>query len=338
MRLSGFILVALVFGGAAPAQAQKPDDGKKPSDFMAQSEVLFTNDSAVRMSILQERVEVETKFGKLSIPIAEIAKIDFGVHVPPGLQKQINQAIDDLDSDNYKTRELALNNLVGWGPYAYPAVYKAVKSGPLEVKKRAQLAMDKLKAKHPARKLRLRAEDIIYTESFTVVGKITTLTFKAKADNFGEVELQLAKLRLIRSLNTALDAEVTIDAAKYAVNGQWMDSGFEAREGMRLHIVASGNVDLWPQQGGRFSCGPGGFDQNAGFGKKIKGGGLHLPGALLGRIGTDGPTFVIGDSYNGATNRDGKLYLQIVPSPWNQGGSVGTYNVKITPSRDFGGY
>jgi hypothetical protein len=183
----------------------------------------------------------------------------------------------------------------------------------------------------------LREDDIIVTENFTIVGKIITLTIKAKADNFGELELQLAKLRMIRSLSTGLDAEVTVDGAKYAVAGQWMDSGFEARDGMRLHIVASGTIDLWPQQGGRFSCGPGGFDQNAGIGKKVKGGGLHLPGALLGRIGTDGPTFVIGDSYDGPTNRDGKLYLQIVPSPWNQGGSVGTYNVTITPKSDFGG-
>jgi hypothetical protein len=337
MRLSSFLLVAPVLCWAALAQAQQPDDVKKSNDFMAQSEVRFTNDSVVRMSILQERVEVMTKFGKLSIPIAEIVKIDFGVHVPPDLEKKITQAIADLDSENYKTRELALNNLVGWGHYAYPQVYKAVKTGPLEVKKRAQLAMDKLKAKHPARNLRLREDDIIVTENFTIVGKIITLTIKAKADNFGELELQLAKLRMIRSLSTGLDAEVTVDGAKYAVAGQWMDSGFEARDGMRLHIVASGTIDLWPQQGGRFNCGPGGFDQNAGFGKKIKGGGVQLPGTLLGRIGADGPTFVIGDSYDGPTKRDGKLYLQIVPSPWNQGGSVGTYNVTITPKSDFGG-
>jgi hypothetical protein len=337
MRLLSFLLVAPVFCWAALAQAQQPDDVKKSNDFMAQSEVRFTNDSVVRMSILQERVEVMTKFGKLSIPIAEIVKIDFGVHVPPDLDKKITQAIADLDSENYKTRELALNNLVGWGPYAYPQVYQAVKTGPLEVKKRAQLAMDKLKAKHPAHKLRLRQHDLIFTENFTVVGQITTLTIKAKAENFGEVELQLAKLRAIRSLATGLDAEATVDAGKYAVSGQWMDSGFEARDGMRLHIVASGNVDLWPQQGGRFSCGPGGFDQNAGFGKKVKGGGLQLPGTLLGRIGTDGPTFVIGDSYDGPTNREGKLFLQIVPSPWMPGGSVGTYNVKISPRSDFGG-
>jgi hypothetical protein len=326
MAFSRCILALSVLWFGASAHAQAVQDPKKVADAVDQSEVRFTDDSIVRMLILQDRLEVDTKYGKLSIPVADILKVDFGIHVSEDQQKKIAQAIEELGSENYKTRELAVKNLVGWGPYAYPQVYKACKSDQPEVKKRAQMAMDKLKAKHPARNLRLREEDIIVTQNFTVVGKITTLTIKAKAENFGELELQLAKLRGIRSLTGSAEVDLTLDATKYANVGQWMDSGFEVREGMRLHVEASGTVNLWPQNGGFIST-PKGFTQQ-GF---IQGPGTqHYPGTLLGRIGTDGQMFVLGDRYDGPTNREGKLYLHIAPSPWMQNGSTGSYAVKIS--------
>jgi hypothetical protein len=330
-----FMLLALLW--VSPAHAQEADYSKKPDDPVEQAEVRFTDDSVVRMAILQERLEIVTKYGKLTIPVADIVKIDFGVHVPADLEKKIAKAIEELGSENYKTREMAMKDLINWGPYAYPQVYKACKSEQAEVMKRATLAMEKLKAKHPARNLRLREDDVIVTAHFTVVGRITTPTVKAKAENFGELDLQLAKLRSVRSLTAAQDVEVTIDAGKYANVGQWMDSGFEVRQGMRLHITATGSVNLWPQNGG-FMSSPRGFDNNGGFGPKGMGT-QHLPGALLGRIGEDGPMFLIGDRYDGTPNREGKLYLHIAPSPWNanQGGSIGAYTVKITPKSEFGG-
>jgi hypothetical protein len=327
MALTRCLVALPVLCLGALAHGQAVQDPKKVDDPVEQSEVRFTDDSVVRMFILQERLEVVTKYGKLSIPVADILKVDFGIHVSEELQKKIAQAIEELGSENYKTRELALKNLVGWGPNAYPQVYKACKSDQPEVKKRAQMAMDKLKAKHPTRNLRLREEDIIVTANFTVVGKIITTTIKAKAENFGELDLQLAKLRGIRSLSASAEVDTTVDATKYAVIGQWMDSGFEVREGMRLHIVASGSVNLWPQNGGFVST-PKGYTQQ-GF---IQGPGTqHYPGTLLGRVGVDGPMFVIGDRYDGPTNREGKLYLHIAPSPWNQNNSTGSYSVKISP-------
>jgi hypothetical protein len=264
-----------------------------------------------------------------------VLKIDFGLHVSAELEKKIAASIEDLGSENYKTREQAVKSLVEWGPYAYPQVYKACKSDLPEVKKRAQLAMDKIKSKHPARNLRLREEDVIVTANFTVVGKITTMTIKARAENFGELELQLGKLRSIRSLAAGQEVDVIVDAGKHATPNQWLDTGFEVTQGMKLRIVATGTIDLWPQQGGNFSCGPNGYDQQGGggFGKKR---GALLPGTLVGRVGEGGATFVIGDRYDGSPNRDGKLYLQIVPSPWQQGGSIGTFNVKVSPNTSFG--
>ncbi|HYV39152.1 MAG TPA: hypothetical protein VE988_25925 [Gemmataceae bacterium] len=336
MQLLRCFFVVAAFSWVSLAQAQGPDKSGKTEDPPAeQAEVRFTDDSVVRMSILQERLEIVTKYGKLAIPTADIMKIDFGVHVPAEMEKKIAKAIEDLGSENYKTREMALKDLVNWGPSAYPQVVKATKSDQLEVKKRALLALDKLKAKHPAKNLRLREEDIIVTPSFTVVGKIVTPTLKAKAENFGELDIQLGKLRAIRWLTTAAELEIALDAGKYAMQGQWMATEFEVKQGMKLSITASGQVNLWPQNGG-YQSGPRGWG-NDGFGG---GGGQrapglpYSPGTLIGKVGEDGPMFVVGDSYNGSPNREGKLYLHIAPSPWVPN-SIGTYNVKVVPKGDF---
>ena len=315
------------------AYALTPDEGKRPDEPAEQAEVRFTDESTVRMTILQERLEIVTKYGKLVVPTSEIVKIDFGVHVPADLQKSIAQALEDLGSEVYKTRELAMRDLVSWGPFAYPQLTKAAKSSQLEVQKRAAIALDKLKSKHPARNLRLREEDIVTTANFTIVGEIVTPTLKARAENFGDLELKPAKLRGISWLTPTHEVQITVDAGKYAVPGQWLDTAYEVRQDSRLHVAAGGTVNLFPQNvGGNFSCGPRGLQ-----GGQVAPGLQYPAGTLLGRIGPDGPMFVIGDRYDGTPNREGKLYLHIAPSPWNPNASVGSYNVKIAPRGDLGG-
>ncbi len=290
----------------------------------------FTDDSVVRMIVLQEYLEVTTRYGKLSIPIAEIQSIDFGVHWPDGAKQKIAVAIDQLGSDNYKARETAFKNLVAWGPSAFPQLTAAVNCEDPEIIKRAVMALDKIRAKHPARNLRLREEDTIVTPGFTVVGKISTMSIKAKNENFGELDLKVSTLRSMRVLNAGFETEVAIDAAHFGnATNQWLDSGFLARSNERLVIIAAGTVDLWPQPGGGavYTTTPKGFRGAVGVGQ-------NLPGALLGKIGDDGPVFVIGEQFDGTPARDGKLFLQIVPSPWGNA-SAGTYHVKIMPRGEF---
>jgi hypothetical protein len=52
-------------------------------------------------------------------------------------------------------------------------------------------------------------------------------------------------------------------------------------------------------------------------------------GALLGKIGENGEPFVVGERYEATPEKEGTLFLQIAPSPW-QCPSAGTYDVKIT--------
>jgi hypothetical protein len=305
--------------------------GKKKSD-AGEIEVSFANGSVVRMALLQEKVEIDTAYGKLTVPASDIRRIDFGLHLPEGADKKIESAIKQLASAEYKERESGVRELVALGAYAYPALLQAAKSGEPETAKRAQDALGKIKAKVPAKDLRLGPEDKVVTPRFTIVGRITSASIKAKSEYFGEVELSLTNLRNMRALTDSRETQVAVDAAKYAQPNQWLDTGVTIGNTATLSIIASGEVELLPTQPGKYICGPKGFSGPAAFGGKggKKGGVARaLPGTLLGRIGENGDTFVIGDRYEGAPEREGKLYLQIMSSPY-EAASTGSYQVRVS--------
>ena len=80
------LVCILGLANAAPAQGQeaKPGKGNPPSQKdkgPAKVEVRFVDDSTLKLQILDERLELVTPYGKLSIPVADIVKIEFAQRV-----------------------------------------------------------------------------------------------------------------------------------------------------------------------------------------------------------------------------------------------------------------
>ncbi len=287
-----------------------------------QAEVRFGDGSLVRMTILQEHLEVQTKYGKLKVPVKDIRRIEFGLHLPEGVAPQIQAAIQLMGSNVYKQREGAVRDLVDLGHLAFPAVQKAAGSADLEVAQRAASVLKQISLKVAPENLRLQSDDTIQTVEFPIIGRIVSPTIKAYSVHFGELSLKLSDLRTMSLRGGQDDLELTVDAAK---NGsqpdQWLDSGVTVAPNLRLTIRAEGQVDLWPQGPGQYLAGPKGYTT---AGK----GGVFMAGTLIGRIGETGKAFVVGEQFEGAPGQEGKLYLHIVPSPWNNASS-GTYRLRI---------
>jgi hypothetical protein len=340
MRNSLFIvafslLLATVAAGGDPPAKRSPAKAKDDPDAQ-KVDVLFVNGSKVIMTVLEEKIEIETDYGKLSIPPRDIRSIEFGIHLSRDVEQKIEQALKRLGSDKYKERDQAMKELVGLGPHAYLALTRAAKGENLEVSNRAKEAMKAISQKVPRKLLRLKEEDKIRTSKFTVVGRITTSTIKTRAEFFGELPLKPGQLVSMSWLSGAGEQVVTIDAARHgSAPNQWLDTGINIDAGWGLRIKASGQVDLWPQQPGQYLCGPDGL---AGGGAGvIIGGRIGRPmiagqgngGALMGKIGDSGAPFHIGERKNLSAEQGGKLYLHIIPSPWNNA-STGTYRVRVT--------
>lgn len=296
--------------------------GKKDSARDQQAEVRFGDGSLVRMAILQENLEVMTKYGKLTIPIADIRRIEFGMHLPEGVGPKIQSAIRKMGSDVYKQREEAVKDLEEFEHFALPSLEKAARSGDLEVAQRANAVRRRITDRVAPEHLRTKDHDTIQTVEFLVTGRIVSPTIKAYSVHFGELSLKLSDLRSVQLRGGKDEMEITVDATKYgSATDQWMDSGTLVDANLRLVVRGEGQVDLWPQGPGQYMTGPKGYTT---AGK----GGTFMAGTLLGRIGTDGKAFVIGEQFEGIPAREGRLYLHIVPSPWNNV-SAGNYRVKI---------
>jgi hypothetical protein len=286
------------------------------------AEVRFGDGSIVRMTLLQEDLEVQTKYGKLSIPLSDVRRVEFGLHVPADVNQQITQSIKRLASDVYKERDVASKDLVQVGHLAYPSLQKASKSGDQEVAYRAVNVLKQISERVAPDLLKLRDEDVIHTAEFVVIGKITSSTLKAHSPHFGEVSLKLSELRAMHLRQQGGKQDLIVDATKYGSSlEQWCDTGVVVDANQRIVITGEGQVDLWPQGPGQYLAAPKGYNT---AGK----GGQFMAGALVGRIGESGKTFLIGERYEATTTEEGKLYVLIVPSPWNNA-STGSYRIRV---------
>lgn len=304
----------------ALGHAQAPAASKESAPRIA--EVRFGDGSVVRMSLLQERLDVMTRYGKLSVPVADIRRIDFGLHVPENRCAQIQSAIKLLGSDTYRDREGATRDLLQVGHWACPALERASKSNDPETAQRAKQVLKQISDKTSPELMRLKEDDVVHTTEFAIVGRIVSPTLKAQSPHFGDVSLKLSDLRAMHIRQQGNTGELLVDAAKYGCEpDQWLDTGVTLDPSLRLVVVVHGQVDLWPQTPGQYVAGPKGYNA---VGKGTQ----FMAGSLIGRIGENGKPFVVGDRYEGSAGEEGKLFLHIVPSPWNAP-SVGSFHVRI---------
>jgi hypothetical protein len=336
-----FVLAGLILlntGDQSGAGGDKDKGLKTPMSPAApaatgQVEVRFTNGSVVVMTMLQDRFEIVTDYGKLSVPPRDIRSIEFGLHPTDEERRKIEQAIGNLGSSAHDERDTAVQDLIALGPLAYLRLQKAVTSTEPEVTRRAEAALKAIREKYSARLLRTREEDTVRTAKFSIVGRIVTPTFKARADDFGDLELKPGRLLAVRWLSADTKKEVVVDAATYGGpgNAKWLATGIRIEPHVGTRITATGQVDLLPQQGGQRLCGPDGNAGGAMMGGKAR---FFNPnngqqgGELLGRIGETGPIVFIGSRHTLTAKTGGQLYLMIAQSPWGCP-STGEYRVTV---------
>ncbi|MGE3808081.1 MAG: hypothetical protein AB7K24_25755 [Gemmataceae bacterium] len=311
------VLLALVLM-SVQAVADKTAD--KPAAKEQRIEVQFVDGSNVRMQFLQDKIEVETRYGKMTVPVEEIRRIDFAFRLSPAQAKLIDAAIADLNNETFERRQEASEKLLEIGPPALPMLAQASKSKDIEVAKRAKEAIEQIRARFPAEKLYFPDEDVVHTEKFRAIGKIVGDAFKAKSAYFSDMRILFHDLRSLRSLAHGGEREMFVDAGKYgSADHQWLETDVDLNAEDRLVVTATGRVDLWPQQPGQYMSEPTGYQAGRPG---------YQPGTLVGRIGANGPIFAIGNRFEGIPARRGRLHIQILKSPWNNA-STGGYEVKI---------
>src|SRR5262245_29462981 len=109
-------LLALALAAGATVGQEKGDKGEKNDPRGKPDpgaiEVRFADDSTVKMVLLHSNIEVTTRYGKLTVPVSELRRIEFGLRITEDTAKKIAAAVARLGSREFKQRDAAVAELL----------------------------------------------------------------------------------------------------------------------------------------------------------------------------------------------------------------------------------
>jgi hypothetical protein len=205
-------------------------------------EVRFTDNGVMKLAIKEERITLVTPYGKLSIPVADIRRIEFGLRVPDAMAKRIEAAVTDLGDPEFRRREAAGAILLALREKAFPAIAKAAKHTDVEVANRAEELVKKIEESVPAELLKPRNFDIIYTETSKIAGQIEGSALKADSAQFGEVQIRLADVFIMSTKSTAPETD-TADAVAAPVDLQQFQN--QIGKTFKFKVTAQATGSIW---------------------------------------------------------------------------------------------
>lgn len=316
------LLAAGLLSFAVHATSFAGDPPKKPKFDPRKVEVVFADGSIVKMTLVQDDIEINSRYGKFKVPVEDITRIEFGFRYPEGVEQRVTAAIAGLGDSTFRKREAATAELTELGEFAYPALQEAIKSTDSEVGKRAEEIAKRIAETVDAEKLAIPLHDVIVTREFSFPGRIETAHFKARTPYFGEIQVALAEIRGLRSIGASSQLTFTLEAAKFAAmdTSVWRDTGIDVSKDTTIEVEASGTVYVYPGTG--YPSTPDGY---TGFQPPQ---GQPKAGALIARLGRNGDIFTLGAKGKHKANGNGRLYVRIQQGPWMTE-STGSYEVKL---------
>ncbi|HTU17368.1 MAG TPA: LCCL domain-containing protein [Gemmataceae bacterium] len=186
-----------------PAEKAAPKTAPAAKQAAAVVEARCTDGSILNLTVLDERIELITPYGKLLIPVRDIERIEVAFRIPEAAARRIEAAVADLGKADFQHREAASAALLELRERAYPALLKAAKSADAEVARRARELLEKIRSEVPEERLQFRPHDIVYTEESKNTGRIASATLKVLTLQFGEQQLKLSDVLEVRSPSAA---------------------------------------------------------------------------------------------------------------------------------------
>jgi hypothetical protein len=205
------LFAALLTSPVSRSVAAAPDPTQSDAARSAagvEVEVKCIDDSTLKLRLLDDKLELVTKYGLLQVAVADIRKIEFANRCPPEVAEKIALAVSKLGHPDYQVRERATADLKAFRERAYPFVLKATKSDDPEVSRRAEDAVKHIQGRVPAAQLEPRVNDVIHTDDSKLSGKLTAQSFRVHTVLFGDQALKLADARSLRSGSAAATEEL----------------------------------------------------------------------------------------------------------------------------------
>ncbi len=192
----------------APAKAKPPN-----GDW----EVLFTDNSTLKISLLDEQLQLQTPHGELSIPVKDIRKIEFGVRLSADEQRMFDSALSSVSSKEAKAREEGKTQLKTLGGKIAPFLKSALRKADTESRPHLEMVYEAVAGDREARKYAPRDTDTITTDESQFSGRITASQLRIRTFQFGELKLRVTDARTLQSggISAADDKFELVEAANF---------------------------------------------------------------------------------------------------------------------------
>ena len=334
--LSGLLLTAALLADepASPPGAPAPArPGAAQAGGSRTMRLHLMEGSVVTGKLSTDTVTVETAFGKLDVPVANIVSFTPGLDSHPEEGRKIGRLIQQLGSNAAAERDAAQRALSDMGKSIQPELAQYAMDEDAERRTRVQKILaefeeaDDEEEIEPSAAKPWLAQDSLETTLFTVVGKISPQTFEVQTQ-FGPLKVAIGDIRRgERELDLKPEIKkLTSVTGENLVQLSMQTSGVRIGRGDKVQITADGRLTMTPWGNNSFST-PEGSEQFQ----------WYLPnqipgGALVARIGTAGKVFKVGSKHTFTSTRAGILYFGIAMSPQFASQDYnypGRYDVKI---------
>jgi hypothetical protein len=279
---------------------------------------------------------VETAFGTLKVPIDSIKSFSPGLSSHPEFQKKLSDLVSDLGADGFAEREKAQQALLKMGAEIEPELKRQLRTAEAERQTRLQKILEEFDSQRDDSDPEASAqdwmpEDAIVTNSFTIVGRITTPGFSVTSQ-YGTLQLKLADVRRAqRESAEPEEIKKTVSVSGTLIASRSFETALKVNRGDQVTITATGTINMTPW-GGNMSSGP---DGGGNFGNMQPG---NIPGgALIAKVGSAIP-FKVGSKHTFTVEKAGVLQFGIaIPGEYTNYQFPGEYQVKVRVVRKQGG-
>src|SRR5712664_1898782 len=90
------LIVVSIFIALSVAAADEPKKPAPKTPDSASFELRLSDGSTLKAVITDEKIDIQTRYGKLSVPVADVQKVEFGPRVTAEDLKKVEAAVSNL--------------------------------------------------------------------------------------------------------------------------------------------------------------------------------------------------------------------------------------------------
>lgn len=277
----------------------------------SESHLQLVDGSHIVGKLITKEIKFKTALGELSVPGHLLNNLVVAPTLNPQETIIVNRALANIDSQDYKLRRQAEVDLSRFGKRAYWICKDGLNKEGLSLEAVARLKKVVEEIERKDSKF-IRRSDELHTMEVIAFGKVLNEFVEFESDAVGTIKYPIEK---ITNLKVQMEMEVILDGSNDEDNPLEikLPGGCD-----KFSISASGQMDLWPNEAGKYMSGPSG--NASGFSSA---GGRS--GRLDGKI--NGHHVILNESYEYKGLAARHILVWVNRSPWGRETPQGQYRL-----------